>query len=75
MALQTCQSSQCRAFHLEVGDAVSLILEALDFLVLMRVGQWNTELTSLRAEETTAGYSCTTYHVCTGDTVHQSSLA
>jgi hypothetical protein len=50
MALQTCQSGQCGTFHLEVGDAATLIFEALDFLVLVRVGQWNTELTSLRTE-------------------------
>ena len=71
MALQTCQSGQCGTFHLEVGDAVSLIFEVLDFLVLVRVGQWNTELASLRTEETATGYCYTTYHICTGDTVYQ----
>ena len=71
MALQTCQSGQCRAFHLEVGDAVSLIFEALDFLILVRISQWNTKLASLRTEETATGYCHTTYHVCTGDTVYQ----
>lgn len=71
MALQTGQSCQGRAFHFKVGDAVSLVLEAFDFLVLVRVGQGDAELTSLRTEEAAAGHGHAANHVGAGDAVHQ----
>ena len=50
---------------------MSLILKAFNLLVLMRVGQRNTQLTSLRTEETAAGHRNPSHHILTGNAFHQ----
>ena len=47
----------------------AFILEALHLGILVRVGQWDTQLTSLRTIETSAGDGDAVYHVVTADAV------
>ena len=63
MAQQRGKTGKSRRLHLEVANLHALVLERLNLLVLIRVGNVGTELTALRAVETTAGYGIALDHV------------
>ena len=51
---QSGESSQCRTFHLKIGDVQSVLFEAFYLFVLVRVGKRNAQLPALRSEEASA---------------------
>ena len=65
------QPRQCTAFHFEVGDAHAAVGEALNFLVGVRVGQGQTQLSALRTEEAAAGHRYAVHHVGAGNACYE----
>ena len=71
MAKEGSQTSEGRGLHLEVTDFHALVLERLNLLVLIWVGNVGTELTALGTVETTAGNGIAFNHVFTGNLVDE----
>jgi len=71
MPHQTTEAGQCGTFHFEIGNLITVVFELLDFFVLMRVCQGNTQFTSLRTEETAGGDGDASYHIISRYTVYQ----
>ena len=73
MPHQTTEAGQCGTFHFEIGNLITVVFELLDFFVLMRVCQGNTQFTSLRTEETAGSDGDASYHIISRYTVYRTN--
>ena len=71
MAEKGCKTGKCAGLHLEVADLHAVILERLNLLVLVRITNSGTQLTSLRSVEAATGNGIALDHVVAGNLVDE----
>ena len=59
-----------KAFHFKVSDAIVIVFKFLNLFILFRIGQWDTEFSSLRTKETSCGDSYATDHIILRNAVY-----
>ena len=58
------KSGDGATFHFEIGDDLLASFERHDFVILLRVGKWQTERSALRPVKTATGNGHTANHIC-----------
>ena len=74
MAHETSEAGEGRGFHFVVGDAASIVFEALDEAVEVGIGQGQAQFTSLRAVEADGRDGVAAHHVVTAYAVDEFSV-